>query len=53
MGLTMVQVAGEDLQDKRPHQSALSQETTSRATQWVLLYLNGFSGNFSRVVSPT
>ena len=53
VGLTVVQVIGEDPRDKRSLQGALSQETTSRATQWVPLYPYGFSGSFGGVVSPT
>ena len=47
VGITVVQVAGEDPRDK------LSRETTSRATQWVSLYPYEFSGSFGGVVSPT
>ena len=41
VGLTVVQVAEEDSRDKRPLRDALSQKTTSQATQWVLLYSYG------------
>jgi len=53
VGLTVVQVAGEDSRDKRPLRGALFRETTFRATQWVLLYLYGFSDSFGGVISPT
>ena len=51
--LTVVQVAGEDSRDKRPLWGALSRETTSWATQRVLLCPYGFSGSFGGVVSLT
>ena len=53
VGLMVVQIAREDLRDKRSLRGALSREIISRATQWVPLYPYGFSGNFGRVVSPT
>ena len=52
VGLTVVHIAREDPQDKRSLQGALSQETTSRATQWVPLYPYGFSCSFGGVFRP-